>query len=115
MKDMTTLTRGQIGRTQGLNTTVKSATGPWRAFAPTWDMVMAWKTGALSQEVYTAQYQAILQEIPPPIWDELAALDQATLLCYCRDGWFCHTHLIIQYAIQHWPDRFQDGRSGTTD
>lgn len=55
---MTTLTRGQIGRTQGLNTTVKSATGPWRAFAPTWDMVMEWKKGALSQEAYTAQYQA---------------------------------------------------------
>ncbi|GJL52753.1 MAG: hypothetical protein NPIRA01_39800 [Nitrospirales bacterium] len=107
---MTILRRAQIGKAEGIDTTVKSAKGLWKAFAPTWDMVMGVKDGRISEAQYTEQYQAILVSVRAEVWDALAQQEQATLLCYCRDGWFCHTHLIIEYAVKRWPDRFGDGR-----
>ena len=48
---MTVLTRGQIKPgVIGIDTTVKSAIGLWRSFAPTWSMVMGWKRGELTWE-----------------------------------------------------------------
>ncbi|RMH36692.1 MAG: DUF488 family protein [Nitrospirae bacterium] len=107
---MTVLKRAQIGKAAGIDTTVKSASGIWKAFAPTWDMVMGIKHGTLSEAEYRARYAAILERVPAQVWDKLAERDEAILLCYCRDGWFCHTHLIIDFAVRNWPDRFQDGR-----
>ena len=26
--------------------------------------------------------------------------------CYCRDEWFCHTHLMIEYACKKYPQAF---------
>jgi hypothetical protein len=109
---MTRLMRAQIGRgVQGIDTTVKSAQGIWRAFAPQFSMVMGHKAGTVSDAQYIAHYEPILARVPAIVWDTLAERETQTLLCYCRDGWFCHTHLIIAYAVQHWPERFQDGRS----
>lgn len=107
---MTRLNRAQIGKADGIDTTVKSAQAPWKAFAPTWSMVMGVKEGRLTEEDYTAQYTTILATVPANVWEALAQPDHATLLCYCRDGWFCHTHLLIEYAVTHWPERFCDGR-----
>ena len=108
---MTVLTRGQIrpGVT-GIDTTVKSASGLWRYFAPTWPMVMGWKRGELTWEQYIAQYGTILARVPAVVWNTLATQAEARLLCYCRDGVHCHTHLIIDYAVATWRDRFRDGR-----
>ncbi len=109
---MTVLTRGQIKPgVIGIDTSVKSASGLWRSFAPTWQMVMGWKRGALSWEQYAAQYREILTRVPAVVWTTLAAQAEARLLCYCRDGLPCHTHLIIEYAVAAWPDRFRDGRA----
>lgn len=108
---MTILKRVQI-RTGvcGIDTTVKSAQGPYRALAPTWDMVMGYKNKRLSEEEYTAQYAAILQRVPAKVWDTFADQNEVILLCYCRDHVFCHTHLIISHLVQCLPERFQDGR-----
>ena len=109
---MTVLTRGQIRPgVIGIDTTVKSASGLLRSFAPTWQMVMGWKRGSLTWEQYAAQYRAILTRVPDVVWNILAARPEARLLCYCRDGVPCHTHLIIEYAVATWPDRFRDGRT----
>ena len=107
---MTILRRAQIGKAEGIDTTVKSAKGLWKMFAPTWAMVLGVKEKRMSEAQYTEQYLAILANVNAHVWDELANHEQATLLCYCRDDWFCHTHLIIEYACTHWPDRFSDGR-----
>lgn len=109
---MTILTRAQIRRgVEGIDTTVKSAHGIWRAFAPRWDMVMGYKNGTLSEAQYTAQYHEILARVPCAVWQALENGERQTLLCYCRDGWFCHTQLIIDYAVRQFPERFADGRS----
>jgi hypothetical protein len=107
---MTVLTRGQIRPgVVGIDTTVKSASGLWRSFAPTWPMVMGVKRGASTWEQYAAKYRAILTRVPDVVWNTLAAQPDARLLCYCRDGLACRTHLIIEYAVGIWLDRFRDG------
>ena len=108
---MTKLTRAQIGRgVLGIDTTVKSAQGIWRPFAPRWEMVMGIKSGKISETQYTEQYDQILDAVPTNVWNALAAQPENTLLCFCKSSSFCHSHLIIEYAVKHWPDRFQDGR-----
>ena len=108
---MTRLTRAQIRQgVSGIDTTVKSAQGIWRALAPSWDMVMGYKQGTLSWEAYCAQYAKFLARVPNAVWDALAQEEQRTLLCYCRDGWNCHTHEIIDFAVRQFPARFSDGR-----
>lgn len=67
--------------------------------------------GELTWEQYVSQYGAILARTPDVVWNTLAAQPEARLLCYCRDGVPCHTHLIIEYAVGIWPDRFRDGRT----
>lgn len=114
---MTILLRGQIRRGISLepalgriDTSVKLSAGIWRAFAPTWDMVMGYKHGTVSEAQYTAQYRDILDRVPETVWAQLATYPQATVFCFCRDEWFCHTHVLIDYAIARWPERFSDGR-----
>ena len=108
---MTILRRAQIrAGVHGVDTTVKSAQGPYRALAPTWDMVMGYKNKMLSEAGYRTEYAAILQRVPAKMWDTFAAQSEVVFLCYCRDNWFCHTHLIIEHLVQFWPERFQDGR-----
>lgn len=105
---MTILGRAQIRPgVQGIDTTVKSSEGLWRAFAPRWEMVMGHKQGRLTDAQYAEQYECILDRVPATVWDALAAQPAQTLLCYCRDGWFCHTRLIIAYAVSKWPERFR--------
>ncbi len=108
---MTILTRAQIRPgVLGIDTTVKSAQGPWRAFAPRWDMVMGFKQGTVSWPAYCADYAQILARVPMPVWDSLAAAATQVLLCYCPNGAPCHTHELIAYAVRQFPARFRDGR-----
>jgi len=110
------LTRGQIGSGGGIDITVKSAVGQARAFAPTWAMVTRHKSGLIGDREYSAAYHQILSHV-----DDLGAVrwlyrlgitqgGQIKLLCYCRDGVFCHTHLAIDFLVKHYPNLFEDGR-----
>lgn len=77
-----------------VDTTVKSGEA---AFAPTWEIVLGLKWQGMSPEVYTEKYHAILDESLvkyPEKWDELLAIDVVALGCYCRNGFFCHRHLL---------------------
>ncbi len=112
---MTILMRAQIRRgMQGIDTTVKSAEGLWRTFTPTLPMVMGHKNGTLSNAEYTALYLEILARVPGSPWDALASYETQTVLCYCRDGWLCHTHQLMEFAVTHYPDRFCDGRPASS-
>lgn len=93
----------------GIDITAKSASGPARYFAPTWDMVMGSKRGQLTWDDYTERYIAILDGVPEFAWKWLKAQANngvLTVLCYCPDGKQCHTHLLIAYACERFPDDF---------
>ena len=101
---MVKLSRAQIRPgVKGVDVTVKSAVGFARSFAPTWKMVMGYKNGTLTEAQYTEQYMKILDAVSVEAWRWLyaqAVNGEVVLLCYCRDGWFCHTHLIIRLRLQ---------------
>ncbi len=111
---MTRLDRGQIGKANGIDITVKSSGGLFRALAPTWDMVLGYKRQTMSETDYIARYRPILDSVSVDVWTALAATPTCTLLCYCPTGVFCHTHLAIEYAQMRYPDWFTDGRATTS-
>lgn len=74
--------------------TVKSGS---KVFAPTWEMVMAIKSGEITEEVYTAYYDEMMklsQANAPDAWGAVLAMDKVALVCYCKPGVFCHRHLL---------------------
>ncbi len=108
---MVKLSRAQIRPgVKGVDVTIKSAKGFARAFSPTWPMVMGYKNGTLTEAQYTEQYMKILDAVSIEAWRWLCAQaaegGEVVLLCYCRDGQFCHTNLIIQYATKKYPKAF---------
>ena len=109
---MIKIRRVQIRRgVHGVDVTVKSAHNLARYFAPTWEMVMGLKSYKLSEAEYTTAYHSILSHVPKEAWEWLAQQavnDELTLLCYCRDGWFCHTYLLAAYAAKRFPTVFED-------
>jgi len=110
---MTKIRRAQIGKAHGIDITVKSAKGPAKFFAPTWEMVSNFKNGAMSWETYTELYEARLSRAPASAWAWLGGFgSEVTVLCYCRDGWKCHTYLLAAYAAKHFPNLFEDGTGG---
>ena len=94
----------------GVDITAKSALGPARCFAPTWDMVMSSKRGQFTWDEYTERYRAILDSVPKDSWEWLKAQADngvLTVLCYCPNGKErCHTHLLIAYVCERFPDDF---------
>ncbi|MBZ0158491.1 MAG: DUF488 domain-containing protein [Alphaproteobacteria bacterium] len=90
----------QIGKYRGpdaFDVTVKSGNP---AFAPTWDLVRAWKSGKIDWDIYTQRYrQLMLQSYrkDPGLWHELLHRGIVTLLCYCRAGEQCHRYLLANF------------------
>jgi DNA polymerase III epsilon subunit-like protein/uncharacterized protein YeaO (DUF488 family) len=111
------LKRGQIGRARSgllLDVTAKSATGWATAFAPTWEMVSGHKGGTMGDSEYRRLYGEILDAAGEAAFERLwqfGADGTVKLLCYCPDGRFCHTHLLVDYAVKRYPKWFSDGRT----
>jgi len=93
---MIILSRSQINKSEGIDITVKSSKGMARLLAPTWELVLSLKRAAIDENAYTAQYLEMLRSLDFPF----------ILQCHCRDEWFCHTCLLIEWLIQRRPDRF---------
>jgi DNA polymerase III epsilon subunit-like protein len=113
------LKRGQIGRTKGIDITAKSSAGWATVFAPTWEMVSGHKDQTMGDIEYAGLYTTILdvagEESFKRLWQTgLDNGNRLTLLCYCPRGVFCHTHLLIDYAVRRYPQLFQDGRTRQT-
>jgi uncharacterized protein YeaO (DUF488 family) len=65
--------------------------------APTWDMVMAYKNGQMPMDEYSRRYKdRMLQMFNQyrPEWEEVLAIPEMALGCYCAPGAFCHRHLL---------------------
>lgn len=117
---LVTLVRAQLRHPVGIDTTFKSAVGNAKYFAPTKEMVYRHKGyegyEPLDNREYTRLYLPILQAVPLDIWrwlyrEGMAANDRLVLKCYCPEGVFCHTHLMIAYAVYQYPNAFVDGRN----
>lgn len=73
------------------------------AFAPTWEMVKGYKSGAISEIQYTNMYLDLMREsymYKPNVWGNLLSMESVTLVCYCATGQFCHRHLLMSYLVQ---------------
>ncbi len=109
---MVKLTRAPIRPgVKGVDVTVKSAKGFARSFAPNWKMVMGYKNRTLTEAQYTEQYRKILDAVSVEAWSWLyaqAVNGEIVLLCFCRNGQFCHTYLLIDYACRKYPKTFSN-------
>ena len=92
---------GYSGR-DGLDITVKSASGLGTALAPTWALVgglKGWRGyEILTPTEYTERYfdliRARYRTDTQPFMDILAQ-KRTVLLCFCRADSFCHRHLAV--------------------
>lgn len=88
-----------------VDTTVKSGTVK---LAPTWEMVLPYKKGELSEEDYTKQYLEILEKSYTDNldwWDDFLLQDRIALLCFCKAGAFCHRLLLTEFIGRLCEDR----------
>ena len=86
-------------RTVCLDVTAKSSQGLGRFFAPSWELVMAYKDGLITPAAYAERYRrvyeaALASGIVRRLLEAAARHEELVLLCYCRDGMFCHTLLL---------------------
>lgn len=93
----------QIGKYKGpdaYDVTVKSGD---INFAPTWDMVQAWKAGAIDWETYSKLYRQLMLQsyrLNQNAWHEMLNKGVLTLLCYCRAGEHCHRYLLADFLCK---------------
>jgi uncharacterized protein YeaO (DUF488 family) len=79
-----------------LDITVKSGD---KLFAPTWNLVMGYKNGTITEEHYTEGYLALMRlsyKRNREQWQALLARDSVTLCCYCKRGDFCHRVILAK-------------------
>jgi len=101
-----------------LDITVKSAQGDARKLTPTWSMVMDHKKGKITDQQYTQQYLARIDsgdcddQFPFVFLYDFGRKhnNSITFVCYCPDGVFCHTHLLINFLVGTYPHHFEDVR-----
>lgn len=81
-----------------IDTTVKSGIS---TFAPSWSMVIGYKSGEISKEEYTNEYLMMMEtsyEFERQVWDRyFPDKGKLILACYCRPGDFCHRHLLANF------------------
>ena len=95
---------------QLVDTTVKSG---FSIFAPSWDIVLGHKNGTVSDEEYTKQYLAMLNDswkVNRDKWLAFIAQDgRYGLACYCtkksaprpdlEHGVFCHRFMLVKTLV----------------
>ncbi|QZA70957.1 hypothetical protein AH06_185 [Erwinia phage AH06] len=97
------IARWRLAKTRGiafLDTTVKSAK-EYAFLAPSWEMVMGYKQGSISENQYTELYYELLRsrykaDKQPflKLLDDFRDKDIA-VACFCTPGHFCHRHLLV--------------------
>lgn len=69
-------------------------------FAPTWEMLRAFKAGELTDEEYSILYRRHMGESLfqyPNSWDKLLNADEVAIGCVCKAGGFCHRYLLAHF------------------
>lgn len=78
-----------------LDTTVKSGN---QTFAPTYEMVMDYKSGRITEDQYTKLYYERMRKsyIQNKMeWIQLWSSPTLAIACYCSTGNFCHRLLLV--------------------
>jgi len=65
------------------------------ALYPTWDIVNNYKNGFITKEQYKQEYGALLYTRGIKITKMIP--DEAILLCWEDEGYFCHRHFIANW------------------
>lgn len=98
----------KLGLTQDpcyLDITVKADS----IFAPTWEMVMGYKEGKITDEEYTRQYHQIIkkrwsggsyEEGKILLKEFMEPKERIILACYCRANTFCHRYLLKDILVK---------------
>lgn len=94
-----------------LDVTVKLSRGIGRSFAPSWELVMGFKKGLIPIASYADRYRriylaALTSGVVDTLLDQAAYLNDLILLCFCRDGYFCHTLLLCDWLNEEIKRRF---------
>ena len=79
-----------------LNTTIKCGE---KVFAPTWEIVLAVKSKAITEEEYTTRYTNLMRysfSVNRERWFEVANMPVVAIACMCKEGKFCHRHLLVK-------------------
>lgn len=77
-----------------LDITVKSGD---KTFAPTWDMVMGFKQGKITETEYIRLYLESMRKSfkeNRQRWEEIFGMTDVVLACYCKTEDFCHRHIL---------------------
>lgn len=88
-----------------IDITVKGNSKEWKPFAPTWNMVMGVKNGALSEQGYVEQYLRLIDKVPHVTWDAILKYDYVVFICFCPKDAFCHRNILTRYIINNTNDR----------
>ena len=95
----------QIGKYKGpdaYDVTVKSGD---INFAPTWEIVQAWKAGEINWDTYTQHYRELMlnsYKRNQRAWHEILEKGVLTLLCYCKADAdkHCHRYLLADFLAK---------------
>lgn len=82
-----------------INTTVKSGV---QIFAPTWDLVLSYKSGKMSESEYRTHYIDLMREsyyANRAEWLAYLRKDRIALSCMCRAGNFCHRLILKEIFL----------------
>lgn len=104
------LKRASLYKTKnGLDVTAKSKDSIGMFFAPPWSLVSSYQNKQINEKEYEQEYKKVLDDLPPEVIKKLYDKHKGqglTLLCYCHDNSFCHTHLIIKYLTTKYKNIF---------
>ena len=83
-----------------LDVTVKTG---FNLLAPTWDMVMGYKSGEITKDKYTELYynkMRLSYTNNRSFWDQLLKRNEVVLVCFCKVGDFCHRLLLADILVK---------------
>ncbi len=71
----------------------------WTALAPSLDLLTAYKSGAIDEKGYCQWFyrESLAQLDPMKIYRTLESKGFPVLLCYEKEGEFCHRHLVQEW------------------
>jgi len=107
------LWRAQLGSAEGLDVSRKSGGPLGLHFAPTWDLVMAGKRGQIDwcefSRLYTRQLDSTVnaEDVLRLYREGVVRGGKLCLLCYCKAGKNCHTLVLIEWLVKHYPEHFE--------
>lgn len=77
--------------------------GPqYKILAPTYDILMDYKTGQIDENTYTKRYEKdVLSKQDPvktaKILKQIAGKKEVCIVCFEKDGDFCHRHIVEKW------------------